>query len=110
MKYFWFAIAFVLVTSTIALSYFAIDSPANIGETSGEVISTHSIIIANTSGGKKERHYAKIRLENGQNVKVWFREDSPARPGSTVPLIIMKSPLSGELNYQLDLDSYQDKR
>jgi hypothetical protein len=110
MKYFWFALAFIMVASTIALSYFALDVPKNIGKTTAEVASLHSIVIANTSGGKRERHYAKVRLQNEQTAKVWLPEDSLSLLGSTVPVIIMKSPLSSELNYQLDIDSYKSDK
>lgn len=107
MKFGLIAIVILLIGSTFVLSYFAIDSPANIGTTTAEVQSIHTIVLANTSGGKKERHYAKIRLENDKISKIWLVDKSSTKPGAIVPLAIMKSPLSGEVNYQLDPNSYK---
>ena len=107
MKFVWIAIAIFLIGSTFVLSYFAMDSPANIGTTTAEVQSIHTIVLANTSGGKKERHYAKARLENDKISKIWLAKKSSTKPGAMVPLMIMKSPLSGEVNYQLNPDSYK---
>ena len=106
MKPSWLIVAVVLVGSTFLLVYFALDTPETLGSATGELILIRTIVKSNNSGGKKERTYAEVQLEDDQVARIWLPIDLRPEPGEILPLKAIKSGLSNDVRYLLDVDTY----
>jgi len=109
MKFGWLVLGAALLGSMISLAYFALNSPVNVGESTGKLISIETIVISHDKGGGTERAYAEIRLENDQIINIWLPGTLRPDLGATIPLVVARSKLSGEIHYRLNVDRYNDE-